>query len=223
MCTTKDRTRAASSFVPPSARPMTRPSLRLPLAVALSAVTAAACGGSRSQVLIPPAVELAPHNRIGLVLFTAEKAKGSLPALATQRFMEQILRAQPGLEVLELGAVTGPIDAAAARRLGTEHGVRTVIVGHIVVSDVKPRISITGGLSASAEATVSLATRLLSAESGATLWSQSSRLRETIGSIGLADGQMVFGAQDPQEAYGEMVNRLVWNVTQDFRSHYARQ
>ena len=207
---------------------MTRSDLRTPLALALLALggvalSVTACGGGRSQVLLPPAVNLAPHNRIGLVLFTAEKAKGSLPALATQRFMEQILRSQQGIEILELGAIAGPVDAAAARRLGTEHGVRTIIVGHIVVSDVKPRISVAGGLSASAEATVSLATRMLATESGATVWSQSSRLRETIGSIGLVDGQAVFGAQDPQEAYGEMVNRLVWNVTQDFRSHYVRQ
>lgn len=193
-------------------------------ALAAFVLLAAACGGGgRSQVLLPPAVELAPHNRIGLVVFTAQNAKGTLPALATQRFMEQLLTAQRGIEILELGEIKTPIDAAAARKLGAEHGVRSILVGHIVVSDVKPRVSVIGGISASAEATVSLATRLLATESGATVWSQSSRLRETIGSVGLADGQVVFGAQDPQEAYGEMVNRLVWNVTQDFRSHYARQ
>ncbi|MDH5235064.1 MAG: hypothetical protein OEW77_08885 [Gemmatimonadota bacterium] len=184
----------------------------------------AACGGSRTPpVLLPPRVDLAPHNRIGLVLFTAEKAKGSLAALATQRFMEQLLRAQPGIEVLELGAIAGPIDAAAARRIGAEQGVRTIAVGHIVVSDLKPRVSMSGGLSASAEGTVTLTTRLLSAESGATLWSQSSRIRQTMGSIGVVDGQAVFGAQDPQEAYGAMVDELVSYVTDDFKSHYARR
>lgn len=182
-----------------------------------------ACGGGRSQVLLPPAVDLGPHNRIGLVRFTAQNARGGLPALATQRFMEHLLGAQRGLEILELGEIKEPIDAAMARKLGAEHGVRAIIVGHIVVSDVKPRISVLGGISASAEATVSLATRLLSTESGATAWSQSSRLRETIGSIGLSDGQIVFGAKDAQEAYGEMVDRLVWNVTRDFRGTYVRQ
>ena len=187
--------------------------------------TVAACGGGRAynQVLLPPAVDLASHNRIGLVTFTAEKARGSLPALATQRFMEHMLRAQPGIEILELGVIAGPVDAAAARRLGTEHGVRTLVVGQIAISDLKPRISIAGGLGASAEATVTLATRLITTESGATIWSRSSRLRETIGAIGLLDGQAVFSAQDPQEAYGEMVNRLVWNVTTDFRGTYVRQ
>lgn len=203
----------------------TRRSIASSLLLASALVlTNSACGGSRTPpVLLPPRVDLAPHNRIGLVLFTADKAKGSLPALATQRFMEQMLRAQPGIEILELGAIPGPIDAAAARRIGAEQGVKSVAVGHLVVSDIKPRVSMNGGLSASAEATVTLTTRLLSTESGATLWSQSSRLRQTIGAIGLVDGQAVFGAKDPQEAYGAMVDELVSYVTSDFRAHYARR
>lgn len=191
---------------------------------ALIAVVAlsVACGGSR-QVLVAPAVDLAPHSRIGLVTFTAQNAKGELPSFATQRFAERMLRAQQGIELLELGTLPGPVDAAAARRLGAEHGIRTLIVGHLVVSDVKPRASILGGLSLSAEATLSLSTRLLSTESGATLWSQSSRIRETLGNVSLVDGMAVFGAQDPQEAYGEVVDALVWNVTQDFRASYVKQ
>lgn len=194
-----------------------------PLAAIVLIAGLAACGGGRRQVFVDPAVDLGPHSRIGLVMFTADNAKGDLPAFATQRFAERLLRAQQGIEILELGTVTGPVDAAVARRLGAEHGVRTIVVGHLVVSDVKPRASILGGLSLSAEATLSLATRMLSAESGAMLWSQSSRLRETLGGVSLVDGQAVFGAQDPQEAYGEVVDALVWNVTQDFRGTWVRQ
>ncbi len=178
---------------------------------------------SRQRVLVDPLLALAPHSRIGLVTFTAQNAKGNLPQFATQRFQEHMLRAQPGIEILELGAAPGPVDAAMARQLGQQHGVRTVLVGHLVISDVKPRVSIFGGLSASAEATLSLSTRLLTAESGATVWSRSSQIRETLGFVSLSDGVAVFDAQDPAEAYGEVVNQLVWNVTQDFRATWTRR
>jgi hypothetical protein len=190
------------------------------------ALSLAACGGgsARQRVLLAPAVDLAPHSRIGLVTFSAQGAKGSLSALATQRFGEHLLRAQPGIEILELGVVEGPMDAALARKLGAEHGVRTVIVGNLVVSDIKPRVRILGGIGASAEVTISLATRLLATESGSTLWSQSSRLRETLGAVSILDGgTAVFDSKDPEEAYGEMVDRLVWNLTQDFRSTYVNR
>lgn len=191
--------------------------------LSLLTVSTLACGGGRPQVLVAPVVDLAPHSRIGLVTLTSEGASGSLPTFATQRFAERMLRAQQGIEVLELGTVDGPVDAAMARRLGEQHGVRTIIVGHLVVSDVKPRATIFGGASVSAEATLSLAARMLSTESGALVWSQSSRLRETLGAVSLVNGRAVFSAQDPEEAYGEVVDQLVWNVTSDFRATWVRQ
>lgn len=190
---------------------------------ALLLVTAVSACRSRPQVLVPPRVDLGAHSRIGLVTFEARNAKGELPSFATQRFAEQLLRAQPGIEILELGTVEGPVDVSLVRRLGEQHNVRTVIVGTLVISDIKPRVQIVGGIGASAEATVSLATRLLSTESGGTLWSQSSRVREQLAAVSLVNGQAVFGAQDPQEAYGDVVDNLVWTLTQDFRARWQRQ
>lgn len=192
----------------------------LPL-LALVLLAATSCRSTR--VLVPPIVSLAPHARIGIVTFTSQGAKGTLSTFATQRFTEHLLRAQPGTEILELGTVDTPVDAAIAKKLGEQHKVKTVIVGHLVVSDVKPKITIFGGVSASAEATVSLATRLMSTESGATIWSQSSRLRETLASLSLVNGEAVFGSQDPADAYGEVVDQLVWTLTYDFRSTWVKQ
>ena len=142
--------------------------------------------------------------------------------LATQRFAEQLLQAQPGVEILELGTVTGPVDAAVARRLGEQHGVRTLAVGHLTVSDIKPRVRLLGGLSASTEVTIALQTKLMSAESGATVWARSSTLRETMQQVSIVAGAAVFDAQDAKEAYGEIVNELIWNVTTDFRPTWVR-
>lgn len=188
---------------------------------ALVMLSASACGGGK-RILQDPTVNLGPHSRIGLVTFTAENAKGGLVKLATQRFQEQLLRAQPGIEVLELGALTAPVDAAAAKRLGEQHGVRTVAVGHIVISDVKPRIRLIGGMSASTEVTLALSTKLLSTESGATVWARSSVMRETLQQVTLQNGTAIFDAQDAGEAYGEVLNELIWNVTTDFRATWVR-
>lgn len=184
-------------------------------------VSVAACRGPRT--LVEPRVALQPHVRIGLVTFSTEGARGALAPLATQRFMAAMLEAQPGIEVLELGTLPGPVDAAAARRLGEAHGIRSVVAGHLVVSDLKPRVSVLGGLRASVEADLALTVRMFSAESGATLWSRNAQLRETMGSVSIVNGEAVLGAQDPEEAYGDLVGHLVWEVTHDFRSTWVRQ
>jgi hypothetical protein len=198
-----------------------RPSRRAALA-ALLVFVGSACGGGGKRILQDPTVNLGPHSRIGLVTFTAENAKGGLVKLATQRFQEHLLRAQPGIEILELGALTTPVDAAAAKRLGEQHGVRTIAVGHFVISDIKPRIRLIGGMSASTEVTLALSTKLLSTESGATVWARSSTLRETLQQVALQNGTAIFDAQDAGEAYGEVLNELIWNVTTDFRATWVR-
>ena len=194
--------------------------MRAIAAVLFTVTVAAGCAGKR--VLVPPRVDLAPRAPLGVVTFTVENAQGSLPELATQRFAQHVLDAQPGFELLELGELPGRVDAAAARRLGEEHGLRAVFAGHIVVSDVRPRVSIAGGLRATAEATVTMTVRMLSCESGGTVWTQSARTREAIAALQILAGGVVFAADDPEEAYGELVNGLVYQLTSDFRSTWRR-
>lgn len=204
---------------------MSRPALRQSCRAAIAALfilASSACGGGGKRILQDPTVNLGPHSRIGLVTFTAENAKGGLVKLATQRFQEQLLRAQPGIEILELGALTTPVDAAAAKRLGEQHGVRTVAVGHLVISDIKPRIRLIGGIGASTEVTLALSTKLFSTESGATVWARSSAMRETLQQVSIQNGTAIFDAQDAGEAYGEVLNELIWNVTTDFRATWVR-
>jgi hypothetical protein len=155
-------------------------------------------------------------------MFTIENAQGSLDELATQRFAEYVLDGQPGIELLELGSQAERVDAAAARRLGQEHGLRAIFVGHIVVSDVRPRVSLGGGLRASADANVAMTVRLLSTETGGTLWTQSATTRESVAAVRLEGGTVVFGASDPEEAYGALVDRLVFRLTGDFRPTWQR-
>ncbi len=190
------------------------------------------CGGSRApapqQVLDPPAVDLKQHGRLALMLFSVENAKGQLQTLSTEKFAEAVLAAQPGVEVLELGAADTVVKRAgetefgpkSAKRVGDAHSVPVVFVGHLKVSDVKPTAKFAGLTVPKFEAkvTVELSVRMVSATSGGTLWRASSTVTDVIGKVGMSGGIPYFSADDPNEAYGALVNYLVRQVTWDFRS-----
>lgn len=192
---------------------------------------AAACGGSRrpapQQVLDPPAMDLKQYGRLALMTFSVENAKGQLQTLSTEKFAEAVLAAQQPLELLELGTADTVIARAgetdfgprSAKRVGDAHSVPVVFVGHLKVSDVKPTAKFQGLTVPKFEAkvTMQLSVKLVSATSGGTLWRASSTTTETIGKVGMSGGIPYFSADDPNDAYGAIVNYLVRQVTWDFR------
>ena len=200
------------------------------LALLLAALSAG-CAGRR--VLVPPRLDLQPHGTVGLVTFTVENAKGTLHDFATQRFAEEVLAGQSGIELLELGSADSLVrrvgetqfGPASAQALGEQRDVPAVFVGHLKVSNVKPSGGIIG-LSVpfvQATVTVDLLVRLMSTRSGGTLWRASASASEKVGSVALVGGIPEFSAKDPNDAYGRLVNRLVWTVTQDLRPTWRKQ
>jgi len=135
-----------------------------------------ACGGGRRSVLVPPALDLRSYGRLGLVTFTVENAKGSLHEFATERFSEDMLAAQPGIEVLELGTQDSllrrvgenDLGIAAAQELGKQREVGAVFAGHLKVTNPKGTGGLAGLVTPHLEATVrvDLTVRLLSTRSG---------------------------------------------------------
>jgi hypothetical protein len=198
-------------------------------AAVLAALASTACGGG-TTVQVPPELDLTQYQRVALVMFTVENAKGSLHELATERFAEQMLDAQR-IEVLELGdqswllAETGQrrYGPAEARAVGKEQGVSAVFFGHMIVSEVKPTASLSDLARVGAEVDVSLSVRMLSTESGATLWGSSSEATGKVAEMVFDGGIPDFGARDPSEAYGELVDVLVHDVTRDMRPTWVRQ
>lgn len=182
-----NRTGAASQ------RPLGSPFACLAL---LLAALSAGCAGKR--VLVPPRLDLEPYGSLGLVTFTVENAKGTLHQFATQRFAEEVLAGQSGIEVLELGSLDSLVrrvgeaafGPAAAQALGRERDLPAVFVGHLKVSDVKPSGGLVG-LSVpfvQATVTVDLMVRLMSTRSGGTLWRASASASEKVGSVALIGG-----------------------------------
>jgi hypothetical protein len=190
-----------------------------------------ACGGK--YVWVAPRLDLQPHSPVGLVTFTIENAQGTLHEVATRRFAEAAFAGQENIEILELGTAeavlseTGETELGprAAQAIGEQHRVPAVFAGHLIVSNVKPSGALPpfGGPQLRATVSVELTVRLLSTATGGTLWTRSARATETVGEVGLVNGRPYFGAEDPNEAYGRLVELLVDDVTQDLRPQRMRQ
>jgi hypothetical protein len=159
-----------------------------------------------------------------------DNSKGDLERLATDHFLAEIHNAQPGTPVVELGDYQAlleecgreKLDREALQTLANQYGVVTVFVGHMKASNISPKASVSGFPSVGVGATVSveLTVRMLETELGATVWTNTAKATESVGELGISGGQFVFGAQDPKEAYGDLVNHLIARVTTDMYATY---
>src|SRR5213593_5253645 len=111
--------------------------------VVLAVVVLAGLACAAKRILVPARMDLHPYGKIGLVTFTVENAKGNLHEFATERFSEDVLAAQPGIEVLELGAQDTlmqrlgerELGIATAQELGRQRGVGAVFAGHLKITN----------------------------------------------------------------------------------------
>ena len=192
----------------------------VPIVLLLSSV---ACGGARraprQRVLLPPTLNLVPHHNIGLFQFSVENAKGTLHEFATRRFEEYVLAAQTGIEMREYR------QADSARVFTDSTGVPVAFFGHLKISNVKPSGGLTAGLSPNVQATVTveLSVWLVNIRTGGVMWRRSSTSTEKVGGLSFLGGTPSFSARDPNDAYGQLVNRLVYAVTYDVRSTWVDQ
>ena len=183
------------------------------------------CGGShrpaRQRMLLPPNLDLVPHKNIGLFTFSVENAKGNLHEFATQRFEEYVLAAQSGIEMREFTRA----DSSRVFSHSDTSGVPVAFFGHLKISNVKPSGGLTAGLSPVMQATVTveLSVWLVNTRTGGVMWRRSSQSTEKVGGLSIVGGTASFAAKDPNEAYGRLVNQLVYNVTYDVRSTWVDQ
>lgn len=194
------------------------------------ALALSGCAARYAQV--PPRLDLAPYGRVALVTFSADQESGAgMSALASQRFAEALLAAQPGVELLELDRADSAFrrvpanDAPAlAKAIGREKDIPAVFVGELKVSKVKPRGGVsTAGLHMRADVSAELTVRLLNTRTGGTLWRSSSAADGTIGRLAVTRGLPSVAMRDQEAAYGEVVQTLVNGVTRDLRPTRVKQ
>jgi hypothetical protein len=205
--------------------------VRMQYALALcGSLVLSACASKYSQV--PARLDLAPYGRVALVSFVADQPNGGISSLATQRFAEALLSSQSGVELLELStadsalrALPANADAAAiAQALGKQRGVPAVFVGALKVSNVKPKGHIsTSGFNVRAGVSAELTVRLLSTSTGGTVWRSSALANGTVGRIDISDRLPSIAVRDKEEAYGELVQQLIAEVTRDLRPTWIKK
>jgi hypothetical protein len=208
----------------------TRP-VRLQHALALcGSMVLAACSSKYSQ--IPARMDLSTYGRVALVAFSSDQAADGIGTLATQHFAEALLANQSGVELLELGSADSVLkalptsdDAAAlAQALGRHKGVPAVFIGALKLSKVKPRGHLDlSGINVRTGVSAELTVRLLSTSTGGTLWRSSSVANGTIGQLNISDRLPSISVRDKEEAYGEVVRQLIFDVTRDFRPTWLKQ
>ncbi len=185
----------------------------------------------KQQILIPPKVDLTGYKTIGIIEFSSNAEK-DLNRYLTQRYMQTVQAAQPGVAFIELGKKKRvlksvrryELDYNAIKSIAKKHKVDAIMFGHLRVSKMKPKIQWSSALEsmkARVEVEALLSTRLWETESGATVWTNSSQAKDSVANIRMGKhSPMRFGISDPEDKYGKLVHALVHNNTYDFRSHY---
>lgn len=205
--------------------------VRTQFVLALCSVLALS-GCAAHYVHVPPRVDLAPYGRVALITFSADQSNTSMSALATQRFAEALLTSQSGFELLELGSADSslrrlgpnPDATALAQALGREKEVPAVFLGTLTVSGAKPQGHLsTSGMNVRTSVSAELTVRLISTRSGGTVWRSSAAAEGTVGQFTVANRLPTIAVRDQQEAYGEVVDRLVADLTRDFRPTRVKQ
>ena len=203
---------------------------------ALLALVTWGCGPSvvTVPVMVPPQIDLRPHETIGVVRFDAG-TNDPLGSLATTRFTEAARRDQGLIRFVDLGSqreALGAVgrdrlDAEAVVALGRKYDVKTIVLGEIKVSSARPDIRIdsawkSGGIAAQVDAVLDV--RMVEAGSGASLWNGSGRASQSVGHVSVAGGRQIsFDASDPEKAYAGLVDNLVEQVTRPFHVTWERR
>ena len=189
--------------------------------------------GCTERVLVPPRIDLKQHEIVGVIDFDCS-GKGELGPFLTDRFVDGIRRDQELVRIVRLGTEAevladigqSRLDQNAFKAIGQKRQIKTIFTGNVVVSDVKPNFAIGQSLThfgVSADVDATLNAQMVETDTGASLWSRSSRAVERIGGVEIfGDKSFTFDADDPENAYGRLADSLVHAVTYDFRSRWIR-
>ena len=186
----------------------------------------AGCAGARYEtVTYPPRIDLTKHELIGVVEFASPDQR-ELASVVTARFMEEARSDQGTVRMITIHEPKRP-DVARMRELAAQHGLRTIVLGDLRVSKVRPSVAVSDSLSSasvsgSVEAT--LAVEMIEPGTGASLWSATGRTREEIGAVSVQGWKSVgFGGVGKDSAYAGMVDALVSQVTRDMHGSWERR
>lgn len=199
--------------------------------IGLLLIAALGCGGGK-RIMLPPRIDLAEHETIGIIEFRSSN-KGEIASFATEQFIEEMRRDQGLVKIVELGSEKDVLKSIGAKKLnqeairgiGEKFNVNTIFYGKLDVSNIRPDITITPGLlSFAAEVDAKLSVKMVEVVEGASIWSGSSCTTQHVGHVSIFGGDVfTFDAEDPDEAYGKLVYSLVEDASRDFKVRWVRE
>ncbi len=190
------------------------------------------CGGTK--VMVPPRIDLHQHEVLGIIEFSSSR-EGELGPLATARFMEAVRVDQGLVRIIDLGPENEAmrsvgatrLDRSAYQSLGQAHDVNTIFTGELEISDIRPAIQITSDLAnmgVAADVDATLTVQMIETASGASIWSRSASVTKRVGQVSVLGARdVIFDAENPERAYGELVDALIGAVTGEFRVTWERR
>jgi hypothetical protein len=202
------------------------------LLVAALVAAGTGCSNTRTvRVAVPPRMELRNYPTVGLVGFSSN-ARNGLDRVATERFLRAVQAAQPGTRVVELGSEQQVLASVGAhgwsretlRAVKEQHGVDAVVIGRLDLQKDKPEVSFSTMIKrvdVRQDVNAELTARVVETETGATMWTDSARCTTNLANGSFGEHSGGFSAKDADETYGQMVDGLVYRVTDAFRVHYV--
>ncbi|MBN2418642.1 MAG: hypothetical protein JXL81_04605 [Deltaproteobacteria bacterium] len=187
------------------------------------------------RVYQPPRFDLSQYSRLGIITFS-DNAQPSVAEYATQKFQSEIQTAQVGIPIIELGTEkqvlnnigSSQLDMVAYKKIAQQYKVAAVFSGSVIYSDVKTDVkieditSLSGSVKSVLNATLSA--KFVEAESGATLWSDSTSWKRKLGGVSVDKNTGVsVGMNGYDDAYRKLVPDMVHDITNIFRGYYVKQ
>lgn len=187
--------------------------------------------GCCKKIWHDPVMQLDGLEPIGLINFTSN-AEGGIEKMATEKVVQYMREDQTSIRILELGDMKDVLDAIgeeelnfeAVKKIEDKYNCRTVLTGDLYVSDVKPNLDISFSfpyVAASADVKMTLKVKLYETQTGASVWSSSAWKKQELGQIKIFKDNIRFNADNPEDAYGEIIRDIAWHVTRDFRYTYT--
>jgi hypothetical protein len=192
------------------------------------------CGQPTVKVAVPPRVNLQAWPLIGVVEFTGT-APPALARDATEKFLQDVVTAQPKARLVELGSGDrilmglgrSEFDLTAIKAMGDRYGVAAVLIGRLDVSGVKPDIHLSpedDAFNAGATVHGELSAKLFETATGATVWSNGAHGQWSLGGVSYRSGGLAaLNYQDPTDQVQKMIRDLAWTATSDFRPRYEQR
>jgi hypothetical protein len=172
-------------------------------------------------------MDLKGYEILGIIRFTSN-SEGKLQEYTTQKFIKAIGEDQTGIKIVELGDENEILKTIGGTQIGPDelkklnenYGIKTLMTGILDLSKPSTDVDIFGGLtnlSVEQKVTATLTVKLRDTQSGATIWTNSATFSREVSDVGFYGGFFHFDSEDPDKAYGKLVDKLVRDVSEDFR------